>query len=131
MARRAQSKIPIGVLFGVLAIVLVAGGIGYQFLTRTDSQSYSALNIEEFRQNSAAMRGNQYELEGTVARRDRVTNDGQVITLTVRHEGRDEPIQVLIPTDTTSQNIEVGYRLRFVVEINEQGWPRAVRVQRS
>jgi hypothetical protein len=125
MARRAQSSVsPVVLLIGLALLAGAAVG-GYFFLGKGSTPAYPPLNIEDFRKNSLSQRGNTYYLEGTVDRRDRVTAQGQIITLLPGPDGKEPPIPVLLPAGLKGDNIESGYRLRAVVEINQDGLPEA------
>ena len=125
MARRAQSSVsPVVLLIG-LALLAGVAIAGYFFLGKGSQPDYPALNVEDFKKNSLALRGNTYFLEGTVDRRDRVTAQGQIITLISGPEGSGHAIPVLLPAGLKGDNIESGYRLRVVVEINQDGLPEA------
>ena len=125
MARRAQSSISPLVLFVGLALLAAAAIGGYFFLGKGSAPDYPPLNVEDFRKNSLSLRGNTYLLEGTVDRRDRVTAKGQIITLLPGPDGKEAPIPLFLPAGLKGDNIESGYRLRAVVEINQDGLPEA------
>lgn len=124
MARRAQSSVsPLVLLIGLGLLAGVAVG-GYFLLGKGSTPSYPPLNVEDFRKNSLALRGNTYFVEGTVDRRDRVTAGGQIITLLPGPDGKI-PIPVFLPAGIKGDNIEPSYPLRVVVEINQDGLPEA------
>lgn len=125
MARRAQSSVsPLVLLIGLALLAGAAVG-GYLILGKGSKPDYPSLNAEDFQKNSLALRGNSYLVEGTVDRRDRVTSAGQIITLLTGPEGSGHAIPVLLPAGLKGDNIESGYRLRVVVEINQNGLPEA------
>jgi len=130
MPRRAQSKVSIPALVGGIVFFAILAGGGFLVLNRSQAIDHPALSLEELRSNSLQLRDNLYSLEGTVNRRERVTADGQFLSLSVMHNGREEPVPVLIPSSVPSQNIESGYRLRMVVRINAQGIPEAEQIVR-
>lgn len=125
MARRAQSSVSPVVLLAGLALLGGAAVGGFFLLGRSSTPDFPPLNVEDFRKNSLALRGNSYLVEGTVDRRDRVTAKGQIITLLPGPDGKDAPIPVFLPAGLKGDNIESGYRLRAVVEINQDGLPEA------
>lgn len=125
MARRAQSSISPVVLIIGLALLAGAAVGGYFILGKGSQPDYPPLNVEDFRKNSLSQRGNTYYLEGRVDQRDRVTTQGQIITLLTGPDGSGPPIPVLLPAGIKGENIESGHRLRAVVEINKDGLPEA------
>lgn len=123
MARRAQSKVPVvAIILGVLLFAAVAF-VGWKVIGGSRQVDYPPLNVADFRNNSRALRDNRYSLEGTVDRRDRVTDDGSLITLVVGEQGEGVPIPVYIPSALKDTNIEAGYQMKFVVRINSDGVP--------
>jgi hypothetical protein len=125
MARRAQSSVSPVVLIIGLALIAGAAVGGYMLLGKNNTPDHPPLNIADFQKNSLSLRGNRYLLEGTVDQRDRVTSEGQIITLLSGPDGKSDPIPVFLPAGLQGDNIEPGYRFRAVVEINKDGLPEA------
>ena len=125
MARRAQSSLsPVVLVFG-LVLIAAAAIAGFFLLGKSSKPDFPPLNVDDFKRNSLSLRGNKYFLEGTVDRRDRVTSGGQIITLFPGIDSKVNPIPVFLPAGLQGDNIEPGYTLRAVVEINKDGLPEA------
>ena len=125
MARRAQSSVsPIALLIGAVLLAVAAIG-GYFMLGRTRQPDHPPMNVADYVRNSLSLRGNRYLLEGAVDRRDRVTANGQIITLLTGANADGPPVPVMLPPGLKGANIEAGYRLRLIVEINKDGIPEA------
>ena len=125
MARRAQSSISPTVLLAGIALLVIAALGGYFLLGKGRKPDHPPLNIRDYQTNSLSLRGNFYLLEGSVDRRDRVTNQGQIITLVTGAANDGATLPVFIPPGLKGANIESGYRLQMVVEINKDGMPEA------
>ena len=131
MARRAQSNVPLAAIVVGLVLLAVVAFVGWKVVSGKRQVDYPVLSINDFRNNSLSLRGNRYTLEGTVDRRDRVTNTGQIITLNVPNAagGDPEPVPVLIPSGVKDANIEGGYHMKFVVRVNQAGIPEVEEIR--
>jgi len=129
MARRAQSNVPVAaIVIGFLLFVGVAF-VGWKVIGGARQIDYPPLPVTDFRSNSRVLRDNRYSLDGTVDRRDRVTEAGQLITLLVSHNGEQTPLPVLIPKGVKDANIEAGYQMKFVVRVNRDGIPEVEEIR--
>lgn len=128
--RRKQQSSPKGLIIaGIVALALV---VGFFFLRSFGEEqttgSYSELPLDTYYANSENLIGNNYSLEGVVNRRDRITTEGQLITLNVETATGPTPIPVFIPSNIGDMNIEPGFRIRLDVRVNAEGIPEATAV---
>ena len=97
-------------------------------LSGTTPDRHTPLPVLDYYNNSENLRGNVYSLEGTVKHRDRISDDAQIITLIVQTPSEELPLPVLIPNNIGPSNIEPGFILNLVVEVNADGIPQATKM---
>ncbi|HYF35533.1 MAG TPA: hypothetical protein VD994_09615 [Prosthecobacter sp.] len=122
MARRAQSGLKPLHLIALLAFLAAVLGVGYKVLSRGGDSftGVTPLSAEEFLDNAAALSGNEYRVEGTIA--DRLDNwkasEGRLFSVQVTEGGTFLPVWV--PSHVQA-NIQRGQRYLFKVRVLETG----------
>ena len=124
MARRAKSSFNQTHLLISVAAVLVVAFLGYKLLNQGGGSSggyvgVNDLSVREYLDNSNALGGNTYRIEGTIDGRldNWPSSTGRLFSVLV--EDRDEvaPLPVLVPSKFNGTNIQRGQRYRFKVEV--------------
>ncbi len=124
MPRRAKSRFNQTHLLISVAAVLLAAFIGYKLLSQGGGSSggyvgVNDLSVREYLDNSNALGGNTYRIEGTIDGRldNWPSSTGRLFSVLV--EDRDEvaPLPVLVPSKFNGTNIQRGQRYRFKVEV--------------
>lgn len=140
MPRRAKTSLqPLHFAGIAVLIALVAGG-GWYLLGHRNTESGlgggTDLSVREFLQNSNALSGNNYKLEGTV--RDRLdqnwrASDGRLLSVEVSEGAETALLPVLVPAKLVNKlNIERDQRYRFRVTVQaETGILEAVAISKS
>jgi hypothetical protein len=124
MPRRAKSRFNQTHLLISVAAVLVVAFLGYKLLNQGGGSSggyvgVNDLSVREYLDNSNALGGNTYRIEGTIDGRldNWPSSTGRLFSVLV--EDRDEvaPLPVLVPSKFNGTNIQRGQRYRFKVEV--------------
>jgi len=124
MARRAKTSfkpIHLIIIFGLVALVAFGG---FQMLHRTTETVAAGtdLSLHEYMENSNALGGNAYRLEGVVS--ERLDNwrpeSGRLFSVLVEEGGESAPVTVLIPAKFGDVNIQRNQRYRFTVKVQAE-----------
>ena len=130
MARKKSSSLPKGLIPIVAGFVALVMG-GFVFLGSKEKSTHRtipALNVESYLDNSNALRGNVYKLEGKVSESLAWSPDsGRLIAIEV--DG--EILPVLVTPDFNDMNIQKEQRLVFLVAVDEKGILRTRKVEKS
>lgn len=124
MPRRAKSSFsPVHLLLSVAAVLVIAF-LGYKALSRGGGSSggfvgVKDLSVREYLENSNALGGNTYRIEGTIDGRldNWPSSTGHLFSVLVEDGDDVEPLPVLVPPKFKGINIERGQRYRFKVEV--------------
>ncbi len=119
MPRRAQKGInPMLVAFTAIIIVVVFMTILFFLKSQKGSlRSITNLDVNEYIKEGSTLLGTQGIVSGTINEKLRWTGDrGEVISLRV--EGINQLIPILIPPDLSSTNIAIGDRFTINVEVS-------------
>lgn len=87
------------------------------------------LDFAAYATSAKSLRDNTYKLEGEVVTMLTWSPSGRLVTLSVG-DGKNE-IPVLLPTNTATENIEKGQKLRLLVVVDGKGILRAKTVVKS
>ncbi|QQL43897.1 hypothetical protein [Sulfuriroseicoccus oceanibius] len=128
--RQTNSSPAKGLIIGATGLILVGGiaMIASRSLSGDTPDRQTPLPVLDYYNNSENLRGNVYSLQGTVKHRDRITGDSQLITLMVQTPSEERPMPVIIPGDIGATNIEPGFVLNMIVEVNAEGIPQATKI---
>ena len=130
MARRASSSAHPIWLVAALVLALFAIGGGYLLYGRISDpyRTITALPVQDYLQNSNALRGNVYKLDATIATAlDWSPVAGRLFSVDV--SGGDI-LPILVPPQFNHVNIERGQRYLFKIEVAERGILRAQDVKK-
>ncbi|MFL2450514.1 MAG: hypothetical protein ACJ0IB_00420 [Verrucomicrobiales bacterium] len=119
MPRRAQKGInPMLVAFTAIIIAVVFMTILFFLKSQKGSlRSITNLDVNEYIKEGSTLLGTQGIVSGTINEKLRWTGDrGEVISLRV--EGINQLIPILIPPDLSSTNIAIGDRFTINVEVS-------------
>lgn len=123
MARRAKSSFKPAHLLMTLGAVLVVAFLGYKLLSSGGGSSggfagVNELSVREYMDNSNALSGNTYRIEGTIEERldNWRSSEGRLFSVLVEDGDEVAPLPVLVPSEFTA-NIQRGQRFRFKVEV--------------
>ena len=119
MPRRAQRGInPMLVAFTAIIIAVVFMTILFFLKSQKGSlRSITNLDVNEYIKEGSTLLGTQGIVSGTINEKLRWTGDrGEVISLRV--EGINQLIPILIPPDLSSTNIAIGDRFTINVEVS-------------
>jgi hypothetical protein len=128
MGRRASSSVN-PAWFAIAAVVAVAAIAGGWALKSTVADPYRTLATfptADYMQNSNALRGNTYKLEGVVAEQLHYSKSARLISVEV--DG--EPVSVIVPAELRDVNVQKGQRLLFKVEVGDKGVLKALGVKK-
>ncbi len=108
-------------LFKLIAGDMIGGGSGGGG-SKKHLANASALNLVTYRDNANSLRGNIYQVEGSVEETLRWTGDrGRLISFEANDSVVTIPVPVLIPEDFSNINIERGSQLVMVVRVDRDG----------
>ena len=119
MPRRAQKGInPMLVAFTAIIIAVVFMTILFFLKSQKGSlRSITNLDVNEYIKEGSTLLGTQGIVSGTINEKLRWTGDrGEVISLRV--EGINQLIPILIPPNLSSTNIAIGDRFTINVEVS-------------
>ena len=128
MGRRASSSVN-PAWFAIAAVVAVAAIAGGWALKSTVADPYRTLApfpSADYMQNSNALRGNTYKLEGVVAEQLHYSKSARLISVEV--DG--EPVSIIVPAELRDVNVQKGQRLLFKVEVGDKGVLKALGVKK-
>lgn len=137
MARRAKSSLsPVHVIAITLAVAAFIWG-GYTLMHRTGNGGFTGttpLSVREYMENSNALSGNTYQIEGIVE--ERLDNwraaEGRLFSVLVDDGSEASPLPVLVPQRLNSTNIQRGQRFKFKVTVqSETGVLEVVELSKS
>lgn len=137
MARRAKSSLsPVHIVIIVAAVAVFIWG-GYTLMHRTSGASFNGtaqLSVREYMENSNALSGNTYQIEGTIE--ERLDNwrsaEGRLFSVLVEDSSDTSPLPVLVPQKLNSTNIQRGQRFKFKVTVQaESGVLEVVELTKS
>ena len=121
MPRRAQKGInPMLVAFTAIIIAVVFMTILFFLKSQKGSlRSITNLDVNEYIKEGSTLLGTQGIVSGTINEKLRWTGDrGEVISLRV--EGINQLIPILIPPDLSTTNIAIGDRFTINVEVSSK-----------
>ncbi len=138
MARRAKSSFKPAHLISVFALVGVLAYGGYSLMRRSASDGNFAgsteLNAQEYLENSNALSGNTYRIEGIVDERldNWRSNEGRLFSVLIDDGNNTTPVPVLVPSKFSGTNIQRGQRFKFKVTVlSASGLLEVVDVSKS
>jgi hypothetical protein len=132
MVRRARQSPKPGLLWAGLAAVLLAIGIAAYFLgsSKTPYRTAPDFPVEDYLSTSTTLRGNSYRLSGAVLNSIAWSPDeGRLVS--VKPNGSESPIPVVIPPSLGETNIEKGQRFHILVEVRDGGILYATGITKS
>lgn len=122
----SRSSVPLKpVLFGTagLVVLVLAFFLGRNLLDggakNQVPRDVAELPVAEFIEDSTSCSGNRYFVDAEVHNRQRVTDEGSVIS--VYAGGSRALVAILVPESLREQNIDRGRRYRFIVAIDRKG----------
>lgn len=121
MARRAKRPSPTPLLAAFLVVAAIAGA-GFFFAGSGESATHrntESINPATYLESASMLRGNVYKVEGRVDESLAWDPDaGRLISL----EAEGEFLPLLVPASLAGEvNIQKEQRLRFIVEVDENG----------
>jgi hypothetical protein len=124
MPRRAKSTFkPLHLVISI-AVVLVVAFLGFAVLKRGGGSSggymgVTPLSVREYLENSNALGGNTYQIEGSINERldNWPSSDGRLFSVMVEDGDDLAPLPVLVPPKFNGTNIQRGQSYRFKVEV--------------
>lgn len=131
MGRRASSGLNATAIVGIVVVVLVVVAAGALIMRKGKSEGFKGdpYPVAESFKNAAALRRNDYVIEGVVYRiENRDTGIG--VCLMVESDGKEEPVFVVVPEDVADINIERDIAYAFKVYVGEGGVNIATAVKR-
>ncbi len=133
MGRRASSSLNATAIVGIVVVLLVLVGGAAMFVMKSKKGagfSSPKLAMEDVLDNANSLRGNVYQVEGKVTRRE-VRDSGEGVSLLVESGGGEpEHLFIVIPNDLEHENIERDQTYAFEVEFGEGGVAVATGVKR-
>ena len=122
MARRGKNSIkPLWII--VAGVLLACAFIGARLFLSATSQPFRTvptLDVSAYLENSNSLRGNAYKLKGEVL--DVLAwspSTGRLIS--VRADGSDDVLPVLVTTEFSHINIQKGQKFIFLLEVDDKG----------
>lgn len=138
MARRAKSSFKPAHLISVFALVGLLAYGGYSLMRRSGSDGNFAgtsdLDVQEYLENSNALSGNTYRIEGIVEERldNWRSSEGRLFSVLIDNGNNTSPVPVLVPSKFSGTNIQRGQRFKFKVTVQaESGLLEVVEVSKS
>ena len=137
MARRAKSSLSSVHIVIILAAVAIFIWGGYTLMHRTSGATFNGTaqrSVREYLENSNALSGNTYQIEGTIE--ERLDNwrsaEGRLFSVLVEDSSDSSPLPVLVPQKLNSTNIQRGQRFKFKVTVQaESGVLEVVELTKS
>jgi hypothetical protein len=133
MARRANSSLHPGFLFGLIAAIAIIIFLGRSCTGKKPVafENANALDVRELLENGNSLRGNDYVIEGQVDEKLQWTNNrGQVVSVRVDTPGGPEFVGIRIPAELAKLNIEIKQKYSFKVRFQDGGIAVATGVNR-
>lgn len=127
MARRANTKIKLPWILGIIALILIAGGGGFYFWNQVDDpfRTTAQLDLASYVDNANNLRGNTYKFEGTIENALAWhPKFGRLFSVRVKKAGGDEYLGIRIPENLEQvdvHNIQKGQNYYFMVNVVEDG----------
>jgi hypothetical protein len=125
MPRRAKSSFkPVHLIISIVAVAAVAF-VGFLLLRNGAGSSggyvgVNDLSVREFMENSNALGGNTYRIEGRIDNRldnNWPANKGRLFSVVVEDRDEEAALPVFVPPQFKGTNIQRGQRYRFKVEV--------------
>ena len=124
MSRRAHQKVS-ALKIGAVALVLVLFGLGGGALLPKWGgrfRSLEKLNPSDYYENANSLRGNTYQLEGSIGNSlGWNPKKGRLFGLSVRSTERDWVLPILIPSELQTLNIQKNQKYLAKVKVDDQG----------
>ena len=126
MARRAKSTTNPTHLLGILGVLAAIAFGGYFMMHRSSAGSFSGggndLSLHEYLENSNALSGNAYQIEGIVEERldNWGASEGRLFSVQIEEGSESSPVPVLVPPKFKSTNIQRGQRFKFKVRVQSE-----------
>jgi hypothetical protein len=122
VARRSRSSInPLWLLAG-LAVLVAGVAAGSFFLSEASSpfRTIDTLEINAYLENSNSLRGNVYKVQGEVLNVIAYSpTSGRLISVGI--DKNKEIVPMLIPAALGHENIQIGQRFHFMIEVSDNG----------
>ena len=127
MARRAKTSFQPTHLIGIIAFLAVIVGGGYALMHRSSDGGGGAsggaeFSLREYLDNSNALGGNTYHLEGIIS--ERLDNwrsaDGRLFSVQTESGGEGSLVPVLVPSKFNTTNIQRLQRFKFTVRVQSE-----------
>lgn len=141
MPRRASSGISRGQIAGLSLVVLGVCVVAFLLLRilggdltgGTGGRSTATeLNITDYLENANSLRGNVYQVTGTIEEQLRWTpENGRLFSVEASHDGKITPLPIRVPQEFSSQNIDRGATFRFIIEVGKNGLLIAQNVEKT
>ena len=132
MARRANKNGKSGGLLVVGAVVLVAILAVSFFAMRKGkgvSNDLPVLDVLDAVEDANSLRGNEYQIEGTVDRKE-TRDSGTLVFLRVKVNGSNEFLPIKVPNDIEKVNLEREKDYNFSVVFEKEGIATATALQK-
>jgi len=124
MARRAKSSFHPLHFAGILGIMVLVALGGYALLHRSGDSGGGGtdLSLHEYLENSNALSGNAYRIEGIIEERlDKwPTRDGRLFSVRIEEGSDSSAVPVLVPAKFNNTNIQRLQRFRFKVRVQAE-----------
>lgn len=123
MTRRAHQQVSMVKLLGLLGCLILSGG-GVFWLMKSSGtyRTTEKLNPSDYLENANSLRGNSYQIEGTVGHALGLNpGKGRLFSLVVREANQDWALPIFIPHDLKSLNIQKNQTYIARVRVNDQG----------
>ena len=132
MPRRRSGLQPLHIFGAAAFLAAVAGGWWLFGRDKGDKLAGNPFSGEQYAENRI-VRGNTYVLTGTVLRQLRFGSDSsRLFSVEVKEQGADAvPVPVLVPSEFSSLNIQVGQKFQMSVLVDKDGVLRAKEIRKS
>lgn len=134
MSRRASSSAGPFWAVGLALILAIAAFGGWQLSQKVSDpfRTLTSLNVEEYLDGAASMRGNTYKVEGTVGSKLAYSPDGgSLYAFEVSSPNGVMPVPVLAPADFSGHTIQKGQKLFLSVEVRSDGVLKLLDLRKS
>jgi hypothetical protein len=102
---------------------MACGGYWVFSLLNDPFRTLTRLPVQNYLENSNALRGNVYRVTGTVANQLGWSSAGRLYSVEV--DGGDNIVALMVPMTFNAINIQKGQRFAFEIEVSEKGILRA------
>jgi hypothetical protein len=133
MPRRRSGLQPLHIAGAAAFLAVIAGGWWFLGRDKGDQLQGNTFSVEQYGLNKL-VRGNTYVLTGTVLRQLRFGDSSErLFSIEVKDEGsrEAEPVSVLVPSEFSSLNIQVGQEFQMTVIVDKDTSLRARDIKKT